>query len=83
MKKHQLPKTAYLQEHLGWLKGAMSYLDGDDEKDNELGRYELDHAVWLLKKVQRLDIEAVDVLIEAIESELRVLKANDVPPDRH
>ena len=76
MKKNQLPKTAYLQEHLGWLKGAMSYLDGDEDKDNELGRYELEHAIWLLKKVQRLDIEAVDVLIEAIESELRVLKAN-------
>ena len=58
MKKYQLPKTLYLQEHLYWLKGAMSYLDGDDEKDNELGRYELEHAVWLLKKVQRLDIEA-------------------------
>ena len=77
MKKHQLPKTAYLQEHLGWLKGAMSYLDGDEEKDNELGRYELEHAVWLLKKVQRLDIDTVDVLVEAIESELRTLKAND------
>ena len=76
MKKYQLPQTLYLQEHLDWLKGAMSYLDGDDEKDNELGRYELEHAVWLLKKVQRLDIEAVDVLIEAIESELRI-KANE------
>ena len=77
MKKYQLPKTLYLQEHLNWLKGAMSYLDGDDDKDNELGRYELEHAVWLLKKVQRLDIEAVDVLIESIESELKILKANE------
>ena len=82
MKKHQLPKTAYLQEHLGWLKGAMSYLDGDEEKDNELGRYELEHAIWLLKKVQRLDIETVDVLVESIESELRILKAKDQSPDR-
>ena len=82
MKKHQFPKTAYLQEHLGWLKGAMSYLDGDEEKDNELGRYELEHAAWLLKKVQRLDIETVDVLIESIEAELRILKAKDLPPDR-
>ena len=81
MKKYQLPKTLYLQEHLDWLKGAMSYLDGDDEKDNELGRYELEHAAWLLKKVQTMNLDAVDVLIEAIESELRI-KAKDLPPDR-
>ena len=71
MQKYDFPKAPYLQQHLEWLKGAMSYLDGDDEKDNELGRYELEHAIWLLKKVQRLDIDAVDVLIEAIESELK------------
>ena len=79
MKKHQLPKTSYLQEHLNWLKGAMSYLDGDDEKDNELGRYELEHAVWLLKKVQGLKVETIGVLVEAIESELIVLKATERP----
>ena len=70
MKKHDLPKTACLKHYLDWLKGAMSYLDGDDDKDNELGRYELDHALWLLKKVQGLDLNNVGELIEAIESEL-------------
>ena len=82
MKKYQLPKTLYLQEHLEWFKGAMSYLDGDDDKDNELGRYELEHAVWLLRKVQNLKVSTIDVLIESIESELIVLKANEDKPDR-
>lgn len=63
--------TAYLSNHLDWLKGAMSYLDGDDDKNNELGSYELEHALWLLKKFQDLNLEAVSELIKTIEAELK------------
>jgi hypothetical protein len=70
MKKHNLTMTAYLSNHLGWLKGAMLFLDGDDDKNNELGKYELEHALWLLKKFQGLNLEAVGELVKAIEAEL-------------
>ena len=71
MKKDDLPMTAYLSNHLDSLKGAMSYLNGDDDKNNELGAYELKHALWLLKKFQNLNLNAVGELVEAIEAELK------------
>ena len=70
MKKHQLPKIGYLENHLEWLNGAMAYLDGYDDRNNELERYELEHAVWLLKKVETLNVENISELIQALETEL-------------
>ena len=70
MKKHQLPKIGYLENHLDWLKGAMTWLDGNDDKDNELGRHEIEHAIWFLKKVETLKVETISKLIQALETEL-------------